>query len=196
MFSFLFMLALCSEWPHTLDLSSVPLRVTTKNYLFAGPSLYHPGSRIVKLQVLLTHSLNQRFNHLTHCTLFVNPLWISSPNKIVINLSSLLLQTYVRQGKFQVRLDFCCSLEFGLLPNSSWLLSPVPGLVHPKFFWFLWSYPKIAWAPASIPYLSHWLVIIYRANPIQLLSTQYIFKLGPPPFYSEFPPCMQVWIPG
>ncbi|KAJ7383639.1 28S ribosomal protein S35, mitochondrial [Desmophyllum pertusum] len=44
---------LCSEWPHTLDLSSVPLRVTTKNYLFAGPSLYHPGSRIVKLQVYL-----------------------------------------------------------------------------------------------------------------------------------------------
>ena len=50
-----FLLALCSEWPHNLDLSTVPLRITSKNYLFAGPSLYHPGSRIVKLQVLLTY---------------------------------------------------------------------------------------------------------------------------------------------
>lgn len=45
--------SLCTEWPHNLDLSTVPLRITTKNYLFAGPSLYHPGSRIVKLQVYL-----------------------------------------------------------------------------------------------------------------------------------------------
>ena len=44
--------ALCTEWPGSLDLSSVPLRITTRNYLFAGPSLYHPGSRKVKLQVL------------------------------------------------------------------------------------------------------------------------------------------------
>jgi len=47
------LVALCTEWPHNLDLSAVPLRITTKNYLFAGPSLYHPGSRIVKLQVYL-----------------------------------------------------------------------------------------------------------------------------------------------
>ena len=44
-------LDLCNEWPHSLDLSSLPLRITTRNYLFAGPSLYHPGSRKVKLQV-------------------------------------------------------------------------------------------------------------------------------------------------
>lgn len=44
----------CTEWPGSLDLSSVPLRITTRNYLFAGPSLYHPGSRKVKLQVYLT----------------------------------------------------------------------------------------------------------------------------------------------
>ncbi|XP_074613142.1 small ribosomal subunit protein mS35-like isoform X2 [Acropora palmata] len=44
---------LCNEWPHSLDLSSLPLRITTRNYLFAGPSLYHPGSRKVKLQVYL-----------------------------------------------------------------------------------------------------------------------------------------------
>lgn len=46
-------LALCTEWPSNLDLSTVPLRVTTQNYLFAGPSLHHPGSRVVKLQVYL-----------------------------------------------------------------------------------------------------------------------------------------------
>lgn len=45
--------SLCTEWPQSLDLTSVPLRVTTRNYLFAGPSLYHPGSRKVKLQVYL-----------------------------------------------------------------------------------------------------------------------------------------------
>ncbi|XP_068744841.1 small ribosomal subunit protein mS35-like [Montipora capricornis] len=44
---------LCSQWPPSLDLSSVPLRITTRNYLFSGPSLYHPGSRKVKLQVFL-----------------------------------------------------------------------------------------------------------------------------------------------
>lgn len=45
--------SLCTEWPQSLDLSTVPLRITTRNYLFAGPSLYHPGSRKVKLQVYL-----------------------------------------------------------------------------------------------------------------------------------------------
>ncbi|XP_022780757.1 28S ribosomal protein S35, mitochondrial-like [Stylophora pistillata] len=45
--------SLCTEWPSNLDLSTVPLRVTTQNYLFAGPSLHHPGSRVVKLQVYL-----------------------------------------------------------------------------------------------------------------------------------------------
>ncbi|EDO30147.1 predicted protein [Nematostella vectensis] len=44
---------LCKPWPKDLDPSLRPLRVITRNYLFAGPSLHHPGSKKVKLQVFL-----------------------------------------------------------------------------------------------------------------------------------------------
>ncbi|KAK3730940.1 hypothetical protein QZH41_008832 [Actinostola sp. cb2023] len=42
---------LCKPWPTDVNLSLRPLKITTRNYLFAGPSLYHPRSRKVKLQI-------------------------------------------------------------------------------------------------------------------------------------------------
>lgn len=42
---------LCTPWPESLV--NRPIRVITKNYLFAGPSLRHPKSHIVHLKVFL-----------------------------------------------------------------------------------------------------------------------------------------------
>ncbi|KXJ18051.1 28S ribosomal protein S35, mitochondrial isoform X2 [Exaiptasia diaphana] len=44
---------LCKPWPTDLNPSTRPIRVITRNYLFAGPSLYHPRSRKVKIQISL-----------------------------------------------------------------------------------------------------------------------------------------------
>lgn len=41
----------CTPWPE--DIGVPPIRVTTINFLYAGPSIRHPDSRKVKLQVYL-----------------------------------------------------------------------------------------------------------------------------------------------
>ncbi|XP_046845099.1 28S ribosomal protein S35, mitochondrial-like [Xenia sp. Carnegie-2017] len=46
---------LCTQWPGKEKVESRPLKIITRNYLFAGPSIRHPKSHIVQLKISLGH---------------------------------------------------------------------------------------------------------------------------------------------